>query len=155
MARCLNDRTSDRPWLIIAKPPRSAQQQVGETLDRTATSQRYWIESESIPHERTLVQGTQTQLYSSVSAGWRCITSWVVDEAPCMATLKTALLVLGGTLTAIVTVRAVKKRRSEDPEDEPREENAPETATEHARAAVEHTREAARKTKQGAPPVTR
>lgn len=74
-----------------------------------------------------------------------------------MGKLKKAPLVIGGTAVGLITVRSLRKRRSKNTEAEPREEKqrGPETATEHAKAAVEHTRQAARKTKRIPPRTTK
>lgn len=74
-----------------------------------------------------------------------------------MGKQKKVPLVIAGTVLGIVALLAMRKRRTENTESEPREakKEGPETAIEHAKVAVEHTRQAAGKTKEELPRRTK
>lgn len=73
-----------------------------------------------------------------------------------MGKSKKVPLAIAGTVLGILALRALRERRSESTDAEPREteQEDPESATEHAMAAVEHTRQAAEKTKGRLPRTT-
>lgn len=70
--------------------------------------------------------------------------------------LRKAPLLIIGTVAGIIAARRVRGRRSKDAEDDPQEEeqNGPETAAEHAKAAIEHSRQAVKKTRESPPQIT-
>lgn len=69
-----------------------------------------------------------------------------------MESLKKAPLVIVGTVAGIVAARRLQKRRSKNAEE--KAQAAPETPSEHVKAAIEHSRQAAKKTKESPPRIT-